>query len=70
MSDEAPDLIDLKWTLRDIASKRDNLVASKPHHISELINRGLVEIVGDRPIITEAGLGLIQHLERKQNEHP
>ena len=70
MSDEAPDLIDLKWTLRDIASKRDNLVAAKPHHVSQLVSRGLVEIIDDKPVITEAGLGLIQSPERRQNEHP
>jgi len=49
LSDEALDLIDLKWTLRDMAFKRDNLVAAKPHHITELIKRGFVEIVATNP---------------------
>ena len=65
ISDETLDLIDLKWTLRDIASKRDNLVTAKSHHNTELMNRGLVEILDNKPVITEAGLGLIRQPERR-----
>lgn len=70
MSDECPDIFGLKWTLRDIKAERDNLVAGKPGHISELVNRGLVQIIDDRLIITEAGNGLIKSPRTEQNEHP
>lgn len=70
MSNERPDIFDLKWTLRDIKAERNNLVAAKPDHIAELVNRALVEIIDDRLVITEAGHGLIQSTGRKHNEHP
>jgi hypothetical protein len=70
MSDECPDLFDLKWTLRDIKAERNNLNEAKPATSLELVNRGLVEIIDDKPVVAEAGHGVIRCLERKRNEHP
>jgi hypothetical protein len=51
-----PDLIDLRWTLRDIQASRLALTPPDPEHVRELIDRGLVELRDDIPVITEAGL--------------
>jgi hypothetical protein len=51
-----PDLIDLRWTLRDIKAARLKLTPPDPEHVRELIDRGLVELRDDIPVITEAGL--------------
>ncbi|MEH2468981.1 hypothetical protein V1281_001763 [Nitrobacteraceae bacterium AZCC 2161] len=51
-----PDLIDLRWTLRDIKASRLTLTPPDPEHVRELIDRGLVELRDDIPVITEAGL--------------
>jgi hypothetical protein len=51
-----PDLIDLRWTLRDIKAGRLKLTSPDLEHVRELIDRGLVELQDDIPVITEAGL--------------
>jgi hypothetical protein len=51
-----PDLIDLRWTLRDIKAGRLKLIPLDPEHVRELTDRGLVELQNDIPVITEAGL--------------
>ena len=47
------DAIDLRWTLKDIASKR-TLVINKDH-LPKLIELGLVEMREDTPYLTTAG---------------
>ena len=47
------DAIDLRWTLKDIASKR-TLVINKDH-LPKLIELGLVEMREDTPDLTTAG---------------
>jgi hypothetical protein len=39
-----PDLIDLRWTLRDIKAGRLKLTPLDPEHVRELIDQGLVEL--------------------------
>jgi hypothetical protein len=51
-----PDLIDLRWTLRDIRSNRQRLLPPIPEHVRELVDRGLVELRDDIPVITQAGV--------------
>ena len=47
------DAIDLRWTLRDIASKRSWLI--RQEHLPKLIELGLVEMRGEVPFLTAAG---------------
>jgi hypothetical protein len=47
------DAIDLRWTLKDIDSKR-TLVINKDH-LPKLIELGLVEMREDTPCLTTAG---------------
>ena len=47
------DTIDLRWTLKDIASKRHLMVNKQ--HLAKLIDLGLVEKRDDVPFLTEAG---------------
>ena len=47
------DAIDLRWTLRDIASKRSWLI--RKEHLPKLIELGLVEMRGEAPFLTAAG---------------
>jgi hypothetical protein len=47
------DAIDLRWTLKDIASKR-TLVINKDH-LPKLIELGLVEMRESTPYLTTAG---------------
>ena len=47
------DAIDLRWTLKDIAAKR-NLLVNK-QHLAQLIDLGLVEMREDVPYLTIAG---------------
>ncbi len=46
--------IDLRWTLRDIKSRR-TLFPVDPDHLRTLIELGLVEMRDDVPAITNAG---------------
>lgn len=55
LADLIPD-IDLRWTLRDIRAERFLLLPPDPAHVQELLNRGLIEMRGDKPVLTEAGL--------------
>jgi hypothetical protein len=45
--------IDLRWTLKDIAAKRDWIVNKQ--HLAQLIDLGLVEMREDVPYLTIAG---------------
>jgi hypothetical protein len=47
------DAIDLRWTLKDIASKRFSMINKQ--HLAQLIELGLVELRGDVPQLTIAG---------------
>ena len=47
------DAIDLRWTLKDIASKRSWMINQK--HLAQLIELGLVEMREDVPYLTVAG---------------
>ena len=47
------DAIDLRWTLKDIASNRTSLI--NKDHISKLVELGLVEMREDTPHLTTAG---------------
>ena len=47
------DAIDLRWTLKDIDSKRSLLI--NKDHLPKLIELGLVEMRDDTPVLTAAG---------------
>ncbi len=47
------DAIDLRWTMKDIAGKRWNMINQE--HVAKLIDLGLVEIRDDKPVLTIAG---------------
>jgi hypothetical protein len=47
------DAIDLRWTLKDIASKRFSMINNR--HLAQLIDLGLVEMREDVPHLTIAG---------------
>ena len=47
------DAIDLRWTLKDIAAKREWIINKA--HVAQLIDLGLVEMRDDQPILTNAG---------------
>ena len=49
------DAIDLRWTLKDIASKRKWMINQA--HMSKLIELGLVEMRDDAPYLTGAIAG-------------
>ena len=51
------DAIDLRWTLKDIAAKR-NLLVNK-QHLAQLTELGLVEMREDVPHLTIAGQNTI-----------
>jgi DNA-binding transcriptional ArsR family regulator len=52
---ELSDAINLRWTLRDIRSKRWNLTPINPVHIEKLREMGLVEMREDGfPMLTNA----------------
>ena len=48
------DAIDIRWTIKDIASKRWHMTLNETH-LSKLIELGLVEIRDDRPVLAIAG---------------
>jgi hypothetical protein len=47
------DAIDLRWTMKDIAGKRWQMLNRA--HVTKLIDLGLVEMRDDRPVLTIAG---------------
>ncbi|SDJ60806.1 MULTISPECIES: hypothetical protein [Bradyrhizobium] len=47
------DAIDLRWTMKDIAGKRWQMLNQA--HVPKLIDLGLVEMQDDRPALTIAG---------------
>ena len=47
------DAIDLRWTMKDIAGKRWQMLNQA--HVAKLIDLGLVEMRDDRPVLTIAG---------------
>ena len=47
------DAIDLRWTMKDIASKRWWIINQA--HVAQLIELGLVEMRDDRPGLTISG---------------
>jgi hypothetical protein len=47
------DVIDLRWTIKDIAGKRWMILNLS--HVDRLIELGLVEMRDDRPMLTIAG---------------
>ena len=51
--------IALRWTLRDIRGKRWLMSPIDQTHLKTLIEMGLVEMRGDEPALTNAGLDLI-----------
>ena len=51
------DAIDLRWTMKDVAAKRWNML--NPDHVAKLIDLGLVEMRDDRPILTTAGQNIV-----------
>jgi hypothetical protein len=52
--------IELRWLLRDIRAKRWVLVPLDPVRLERLIEMGLAEMVDDKPVLTEAGLRIIE----------
>ena len=51
------DAIDLRWTMKDIASKRWWIVNQT--HVERLIELGLVEMRDEKPVLTIAGQNAI-----------
>ena len=51
--------VELRWTMRDIKARRWILTPIDPHHIAKLIDMGLVEMRGDEPTLTDAGMDMI-----------
>ena len=52
--------IDLRWTLRDIRSRRFMIASISAETIQKLSNLGLIEMQGDQPVLTEVGLAKIE----------
>ena len=52
--------IDLRWTLRDIRSRRFMIASISAETIQKLSDLGLIEMQGDQPVLTEAGLAKIE----------
>jgi hypothetical protein len=51
--------IDLRWTLRDIRARRWTLSPLNPSHLEKLKSMNLIEMHGDEPALTKAGLDAI-----------
>jgi hypothetical protein len=49
------EIIDLRWTLRDIRAKRWKLSPVNPSHLEKLETMNLIEMLGDEPALTKAG---------------
>lgn len=52
--------VNLRWALRDILADRCRLLPIKDEDLRTLINLQLVEIRGDVPAVTEAGLAALE----------
>jgi hypothetical protein len=50
--------IDLRWTLRDIRARRWKSPLN-PSHLEKLETMNLIEMLGDEPALTKAGLDAI-----------
>jgi hypothetical protein len=48
--------IDLRWTLRDIRARRWKLSRLDQSHLEKLETMNLIEMLGDEPALTKAGL--------------
>jgi hypothetical protein len=50
------EIIDLRWTLRDIRAKRWKMSPINPSHLEKLEEMNLIEMLDGEPAITKAGL--------------
>jgi hypothetical protein len=50
------EIIDLRWTLRGSRAKRWKLFPVNPSHLEKLKSMNLIELHGDEPVLTKAGL--------------
>jgi hypothetical protein len=53
------EIIDLRWTLRDIRAKRWKLSPINPSHLEKLKSMNLIEMDNDEPTLTKAGLAAL-----------
>ena len=53
------EVIDLRWSLRDIRAKRWIMSPIKAEHIEKLLAMGLIEFQDEIPVLTNAGLNAI-----------
>ena len=53
------EVIDLRWTLRDIRARRWKLSPLNPSHVEKLKSMNLIEMHGDGPALTKTGLDAI-----------
>jgi hypothetical protein len=53
------EIIDLRWTLRDIRAGRWKLSPLNPSHLEKLETMNLIERLGDEPALTKSGLDAI-----------
>jgi hypothetical protein len=53
------DEIDLRWTLRDIRARRFKIAPISAVTIQQLSDLGLIEMLDDEPVLTEAGVAKI-----------
>ena len=53
------EVIDLRWTLRDIRARRWKLSPLNPSHVEKLKSMNLIEMHGDEPALTRTGLDAI-----------
>jgi hypothetical protein len=56
---DVKEVIDLRWTLRDIRAKRWKSSPINPSHLEKLISMGLVELRNEEPVLTNSGLDAI-----------
>lgn len=60
MDDKHPDLSGFEMDASRHQTQRDDRVAAKPDHVADLVERGLIQMVEDKPGLTEAGSGIIE----------
>jgi hypothetical protein len=53
------EVIDLRWSLRAIRARRWRLSPLNPSHVEKLKSMNLIEMHGDEPALTKAGLDAI-----------
>jgi hypothetical protein len=58
--DGVMEAIELRWLLRDIRAQRWVLAPLDPVRVQRLVDMGLVEMVDDKPALTEAGRQMIE----------